>query len=113
MFGVVGIAIWMFAGISWIEDSLTIARLLFHGTLGAVFWLLAGLAFAQPGEGMGSMIRVLGTICAVIWVVPSLTFVFSDSMAVDAHLRLWSLLYLGGLISVVYTHRHGRHQRSA
>ena len=36
-----------------------------------------------------------------IWAVPSVIFIYSESMAAGAHVRIWSLIYLCGLVCVV------------
>ena len=101
LFGLVGIAIWLFAALSGFQGSLTINKFLFHGVLGAVFWLLAGLAFTRSGENVSATMLALGMLAVTIWVIPSLIFIYSESMGIDAHLRIWSLVYLCGLLFVV------------
>ena len=101
LFGLVGIGIWVFGALSSHEGPLAVTRFLFHGVLGAVFWLLAGLAFTRAGENVGGLLLVLGVLAVIIWAVPSLIFLYSGTMALNTHLRIWSLIYLGGLVWVV------------
>ena len=97
-----GIGIWVIPGsLYWLQGSLTVARLLALGFAGSVCWFIAGSLIAQPSAGTRKPAVVICLLALAIWAIPATLLCGGELLAVRAHLMIWAVLYLAGLVCVL------------